>query len=264
MSEKIKNYLGIAIIIGILALSAAAAVYARAFSRASEPASFRSFFVSGEGQAVGIPDVGKFSFRVITEGGKDLANLQKENTQKTNKIIEFVKSRQVESKDIKTIGYNVEPRQQYFPCPGGGIAEFEKNVCPPPEIAGYTITQQVLVKVRDFQTIGDLLAGVVERGANSVSQLSFEVDDPTAVQNEAREEAIKKAKDKARGLAKAGDFVLGRLLSIQENGGGIPYYGYGGAGAELDAKRASLAVSPTIEPGSQEVTVNVTLQYEIK
>ena len=138
-------------------------------------------------------------------------------------------------------------------------------MCPPAEIVGYTITQTVAVKVRDFGKIGAIVSGVVENGANSVSQLSFAIDDPDMFESEARGQAIQKAKEKAKAVAKAGGFSVGRLLSIQEGGSPIYYpmyekaaldYGMGGA--------VSSAPAPTIEPGSQEVKIFVTLVYEIE
>jgi uncharacterized protein YggE len=256
MTEKIKNYLGVAIIIGVLILAGSAWSFARSFSKSIEPSSFRSFSVTAEGKALAIPDVAEFSFSVITEGGKDIAKLQAENTAKMNAAIDFVKSNGVDKKDIKTASYNLEPRYQYFSCPRD-----TSGPCPPPEILGYKITQTVLVKVRDFGKIGDIFSGVVKNGANSVSSLNFKVDDPTLVQDEARKEAIGKAKEKAKAVAKAGGFRLGQLLSIEENFTPVPYYAKGLAFSRGEAEVLS---APVIEPGSEEIRVTVTLRYEIE
>jgi len=255
MNNKIKNYLGVAVIGVILIFAYAALSYVNAFSRSIQPSSFRSFSVSAEGKIVAIPDVAQFSFGVKTEGGKNIADLQKENTKKVNQAIEFVKASGVETKDIKTVNYNLEPRYQYYSCPREG------GPCPPPDIVGYTVTQTVLIKVRDFKKIGDILSGVIQNGANEVSQLSFAIDDPTLVQNQARNEAIAKAKEKAISIAKAGGFRLGRLLSIEESQGPEPIYRY----KTLEAVGGGEAIpSPVIEPGSQEITITVTLKYEIE
>ena len=169
-----------------------------------------------------------------------------------------MKAQSVDEKDVKTEGYSVEPRYQYYGC--------ETGACPPPAIVGYTVRQTVAVKVRDFAKAGEILSGVVTNGANSVSSLNFTIDDPTEVQAEARAEAIAKAKAKAKEIARAGGFSVGRLLSIDE-GGYLPYpqpsyatmeaYGRGGAG---DAAK----IAPPIEPGSQDVQVTVSLRYEIR
>lgn len=257
MSEKIKNYLGIAIIIVVLVFAYATISYVSTYSKSIEPSSFRSFSVSGEGKIVAIPDVAQFTFSVIDQGGLNIADLQKKNTQKTNNAIEFLKSNNIEEKDIKTQSYNLTPRYQYFSCPRDVSAP-----CPPPEIVGYTVTQTVLVKIRDFNKIGNVLAGVIENGANSVSQLSFTIDDPTSLENQARTEAIAKAKEKAKLVAKAGGFSLGRLLSIEEGFVPGPIFAKG-IGGDFGVGTEALP-PPTIEPGSQEITVNVTLKYEIE
>lgn len=255
-----KNYLGAAVIVSVLLVAISAWSAARSYSRSIEPSSFRSFSVSGEGEVIAVPDVAEFSFSVITQGGTDLAALQSANTEKTNAAISFVKSRGVEAKDIKTQSYNLEPRYQYFSCPPRPLAA-EVEPCPPPEIVGYTVTQSVLVKVRDFTKIGDILSGVVSAGANSVSQLSFTIDDPEAVRAKAREEAINKAKEKAKAIAKAAGFNLGRLLTLSETVSAPPPIFF--KEAALSAQGGGRA-APHLEPGSQEVKVNVTLTYEIR
>lgn len=257
MTEKVKNYLGVAIIIALLAFAFAVLSYVNAYSKSIEPSSFRSFSASGEGKVVAIPDVAKFTFSVITEGGTDIAKLQKENTDKVNKAITFIKSKGIEAKDIKTESYNLNPRYQYFSCPKAG------GPCPPAEVVGYTITQTLSVKIREFSKIGEVLSGVIQNGANSASELNFTIDDPTEVQNKARAEAIMKAKAKAKAIAEAGEFRIGRLLSINEGGYYPPIYEKFGRGGDFAGVEAALPV-PTIEPGSQDVIVNVTLQYEIE
>lgn len=258
MTEKIKNYLGAALIFGVIIVSLSAWMYVRSYAESVEPNSYRSFAVSGEGRVVAVPDVALFSFSVITEGGQNLADLQKDNTAKVNRAIDFVKSQSVSDKDIKTEQYNVSPRYEYSSCPRDG------GICPPPRIVGYTITQTVSVKIRDFEKIGEALAGVVTNGANSVTDITFTIDDQTVLENKARTEAIEKAKMKAEAVARAGDFRLGRLISLEEGFyPPTPYYAYGRGGAETALAKDAYA-APAIEPGSQDVMVTVTLRYEIK
>lgn len=254
MKENIKNYLGVAVIIGVLVFSFSVWSFTRSYSKSIEPSSFRSFSVVGEGKAVAVPDIAAFSFSVITEGGREIAKLQADNTAKMNAAIDFVKSKGVEGKDMKTSSYHLEPRYQYFSCPKEG------GPCPPPEIVGYKITQVVSVKVRDFSKVGEIFSGVVQNGANSVSNLNFTVDDPTEVQNIARAEAIEKAKAKAKAIAKAGGFRLGRLLSIEETFAPIPYYDRTLA---LGFGESAKVPAPAIEPGSEEIKITVALRYEI-
>lgn len=268
-----KRVLLYSIAIAFLVFAYSAVSYVKTYSNAVEPGTYRSFSVTGEGKVVAVPDVAEFTFSVITQGGKDLSKLQQENTERVNRAIGFVKSKGVDAKDIKTQGYNLEPRYQNVICkqvprPMPAVESESYTIidrtCPPPEIVGYTITQTVSVKVRDFTKIGELLAGAVSSGANSVSQLSFVIDDRAALENKAREEAIVKAQAKAKAIAKVGGFRLGKLISINEGWTGpISYARYEAFGKGGDAMPMA-APAPSIEPGSQEVMVSVTLIYEIR
>jgi hypothetical protein len=273
MENKIKNIWYIVLILGVLTLSYGIISYVNTYSRSIEPGAYKSFSVSAEGKAVSKPDVAKFSFSIITEG-KDLAKIQKENTDKANAAIDFLKKQGVDSLDIKTTNYNISPKYTYYNCSEpvpvvletqqGGLGATKSKPCPPPEITGYTLTQTINVKIKDFSKIGDILSGIVEYGVNNVSDLTFTIDNPDKVQNEARTEAILKAKEKAQRIAQAAGFKLGNLLSIEE--GYSPYYvNYGMGGQEsLSLKASPAPASPTIEPGSEETKVTVTLRYEIK
>jgi len=216
----------------------------------------RTFAVTGEGKAVAVPDVARFTFSVISEGGKNLDQLQSDNSRKAGQAIAYLKDNGVDEEDIQTSGFNVEPRYEYSSCRDGGV-------CPPPAIVGYTVRQTVTVKARDFETVGVLLSGVVNKGANSVSNLEFTLDNPEAPVNEAKAEAIEKAKERAKVMAKAGGFRLGRLISIEESGNFATPSSVYGKGMDM-AVREEAMVAPTIEPGSQEITQSVTLRYEIK
>lgn len=280
MQEKIKSVFWVCLSLGILAAAYGMFAYVNAYSQSVQPTSFRSFQVTGEAKAVGVPDVATFNLSILTEGDKDLSKSQTDNTNKSNKVIAFLKQQGVDPKDIQTEQYNVEPRYQYYNCAtpvmmpiisqnsvnsASGSIGIKSKPCPPPEIVGYTVNQSVSVKVRDFSKIGAIMSGVVEQGANQVSSLSFVIDDPAKLQNEARSKAIAKAKEKAGEIAKAGGFGVGRLLDIQE-GGYQPYANYYAPMAEKSLAGVQSAAAPvaTIEPGSQDVNVTVTLKYEIK
>jgi uncharacterized protein YggE len=257
MDTKIKNYLGISIILSLALFVAASFWYVASFSESIT--SDRSFTVNGEGKVVAVPDVAELSFGVLSEGGKNLVDLQKENAGKANTIIAFLKESGIDDKDVKTQSYTITPRYKSYSC----VPRAEKGYatsCPPSEIVGYSVSQSFTVKIRDLTKTGDILSGVVERGANNVSGPMFTVDDRTQLENQARKDAILAAKEKAKSIAEAGGFRLGKIISLQE-GIYLPLSlsqsffekgGYGGEQVEID-----------IEPGSQEIRVTVSIIYEI-
>lgn len=262
MNDKIKDRLGRVLMAGIIMLSIAALWYAGSYAKTTDVNYSRSFAVTGEGKVVAVPDIARFSFSVVTEGGKDLATLQQENVKKANAAIDFLKAQGVDKKDISTQAFSINPRYQNSYC--GPTIYGASSTCPPATIVGYTVTQTVAVKVRNLDKAGDLLSGVIARGANTTSGPSFDVDNPTKLESEARAQAIAQAREKAEAVAKAGKFRLGRLISVEE--GVMPYYAYGKGGGDsrmMEMAPHAAPVTPTIEAGSQDVTINVTLRYEI-
>ncbi len=250
--EKFNYYFKLIVLLAIIFLIVGIFSYLNLYKQ-TVPLKTVSF--SGEGEIYAIPDVFEINLSILTEGGKNLDVLQKENSTKTNKVIEFLKNNNIKKEDIKTIDYRIEPRYQYFNC-------LNKDICPPPEITGYSINQTLLVKIRDFEKISLILKGVVENGVNKINSLDFVVDDIEKYQKEARKLAIKNAKAKAKEIAKETGFSLGKVIAFNENFSTPylpPYY------KNLDS---ALGVGggdmPVIEPGKEKIKVTVTLTYEIK
>ncbi|MEK7610571.1 MAG: SIMPL domain-containing protein [Patescibacteria group bacterium] len=266
MNNNTRNYLGWAGVLALLVLAYGIVSYTSTYSRSITPSTFRSFAVNGEGRYVAKPDIARFTFTVRTEGGKNIAALRDDNSKRTNRAIDGLKQIGVDADDIKTENYSLEPRYQSFVCSSARVlpnGASTAQACPPAEIVGYTISQMIGVKVREnlFDKIGDIITGVTTAGANVVSQLTFDIDDRTEAENQARQAAIEDAKKKAEAVAEAGDFEVGRLLSIDE-GGFFPVYSKFGMGGDAESFAAP-AAAPRIEPGTQDIIVNITLRYEI-
>ena len=243
-------------IIALIIFSLSVLAYVYQYGRSVNQSYYRTFSVTGEGIVTSVPDIAQFSSTVVTEGGLNVAEVQSQNSEKMNAVIEFLKNQDIDAKDIKTQQYSVVPKYDYTPC-------IEGRSCPPPKITGYSVQQSVLTKVREMDKVGGLLSGVVEHGANTVSDISFVIDDSTKVKNNARELAIEDAQKQAQSIAKASGFRVGKLISLYEDSGAIdtpsPYASEMAAG---DMKQVS--ATPSIEPGSNEQKVKMTITYEIR
>lgn len=215
--------------------------------------------VSGHGEAVSVPDIAMFTFSVVSEKST-VAAAQADATAKANATTDYLKGVGIAEKDIQTSNYSINPQYDYVQgactngyCPSG------RQV-----LRGYEVRQTTTVKVRDTAKAGDLLAGVGGKGATEVSGLNFTFDDPSKVQDEAREEAIADAKEKAEVLAKQLGVSIVRVTAFNESSGGYPMpmaYGMGGM-AVSQAK--DMAVAPTISVGENKVSNDVTITYEIR
>jgi len=206
--------------------------------------------VTGEGKITAAPDVAILNIGLITEG-LTVNAAQKQNNDKMNNVIKAIKEQfKVEAKDLKTQNYSVSPKYNWN--------EGRQT------IIGYTVNQNLQIKVRNFDQVGDIIAKATELGVNQVSGPDFMIDDIEKFRVQAREEAIAQAKDKAKVLADQVGIKLGRIVNFSE--GGSDYYPmpmYGARDMALSAE-AKTVTAPAIESGSQEVIVNVSISYEIK
>lgn len=203
--------------------------------------------VSAEGKTIASPDIAEFSFSVITQGPNP-EKISSDNNEKMSKAIEKVKSQGIDAKDIKTTNYQLSPNYSYDKNTGKSY------------IYGYTLTQTVLVKIRDLQKAATVVSSLPALRINETSGISFKVDEPEKFLAEARSEAIKKAEVKAAEMARGAGVKLGRVVGVSEyQTTPVPFVnersialGFGGAAA------------PTIEPGTQEIKVQVSLTYSLE
>jgi uncharacterized protein len=118
-------------------------------------------------------------------------------------------------------------------------------------VASYTVS--VAVPADDVARFVDAAAEVAgdELTMNGVS---FSVGDPGSVLAPLRELAVADARAKAEALATAAGCELGRVVAIVEGGGG---------GAVPMPKGALRAMAAPIEAGSETLSLQVTVSYEL-
>lgn len=210
------------------------------------------FSVAGSGTVYAKADIANINVGLKTGAKKTAAEATKESTDKMNSIIAELKKLKIEEKDIKTSDYNLNPLYNWTNDKGQ-------------ELIGYEVTQTLTLKIRDLSKIGDVIAKTTEQGANQIGNINFTIDDEFALKNQARELAIKKAKEKAQLIANQAGMKLGNVKSVTENSEPVVYPMYSNAKMDLavGGGREALA-SPTIQTGQNEIKVDVTLVYEVK
>ncbi|MBI5448738.1 SIMPL domain-containing protein [Candidatus Gottesmanbacteria bacterium] len=203
-----------------------------------------TFTVSGEGKVVVVPDSAVVHAGVQTTAGT--AKLAQEQLNKAaNAVTQAVKKLGIDTTDIKTTNYSVYP-----------ITDYQDKQ---QRITGYQASSSLTIKVRDMDKTNSVIDAATGAGANQVGGVVFEVADKSKAENEAREKAVSEAKKKASDAARIAGFRLGRIVNYSE--------GYNGAPRPMPimakAESADTGVPTQIEPGSSEITVSVTLFYEI-
>lgn len=209
----------------------------------------REITVEGTGEATIAPDVAMVSIGVHSEGAV-AEQVSEQNSQKVTAIVNVLKENGVDEKHIKTTNLYLNPKY--------GWSEERGSYQD-----GFTAEETLTVKIYDLDKAGSIVGAATKAGANTVGGIQFEVEDEGAALEEARDEAIAEAKEKAKAISKATGLRLGRVLNFWEyNDGGMQPYGYGGVMMERAADSAGSAV-PAIAPGQQDVKLRVSLTYRV-
>jgi uncharacterized protein YggE len=213
------------------------------------------FSVTGSGTVYAKADIASLTIGLKTETKKTAAEATKESTDKMNKIVDEVKKLSVEAKDIKTTDYRLNPVYNYTEKDGQ-------------KLIGYEVTQNVTLKIRNLEKIGDIISKTTETGANQVGNINFTIDDEYELKNQARGLAIEKAKEKAEMIAKESGIKLGKITGVFESSINYPPMMLDYSNAKMEssvvANQAGGIAGPSIEAGQNEVKVEVTLTYEVK
>jgi uncharacterized protein YggE len=203
--------------------------------------SMRQLTVNASGSVYAVPDQATVQLGVSSQAST-AADALKQNSADTTAVIEAIKKLGVDAKDISTSNFNVYPTYDT-----SGT-----------RINGYQVNNSVTVVIRDIAASGTLLDQVVTAGANNISGLNFGIADASQYQADARTKAIEAARAKAEAMAKAAGVSLGDIVSINESVNYQPEMPYA-RGMVADA-----AMAVPVETGQQEVSVSVTLVYEIR
>ena len=238
-------------------------------SGAVDSADRKTISVEGKAERYVAPDIATLSFGV-SEEAKTVREAQAKATEKINKAVAFLKEQKVDDKDVKTAGYNVTPKYEYY-YENNGVRCYQ-SYCPPPyvyknDIVGYTVEQQVNVKIRDLDKAGDVIAGLGSFGVGNLHSLAFEVEDIEKVREEVKNEAIADARAKAKTRVKALDVSLGKLVSVSDSYWGGGYYERMESQAKVmmvaDNMGGEAAPAPELPVGENQIIATVNLVYEI-
>lgn len=202
------------------------------------------FTASGAGKATGIPNTAQLSIGV-TKTALTVADAQSQTNTAANKIIEDLKKLGIKEKDIKTTNYSINPNYDFN--------RGEQN------ITGYTVTQTLEINITPIDIANKAIDAATADGANLVGGISFIFNEETKkdLENKAREDAVKEAKEKAQNLAKITGIKLGRIVDVQESGNFEPRPIFAAQSLEVEK-----ATETQFQPGENSIAITITLSYE--
>ena len=203
--------------------------------------------VNATGEVTRVPDMAIISTGVQTLQPTATAAIE-ENAARMERVRAALKRAGIEDRDIQTSSINLNPEYQY-----------DQNR--PPRLTGYRATNTVNVKFRDLKRTGTILDALVAEGANQINGPSLTIDKPESALDEARTRAIANGRARADLYARALGMRVVRLISVSEGGGynvppPVPM-------VAMMAERGAAADSK-IDPGTQQLQVNVSMSFELQ
>ena len=230
-----------------LALAAAAPLSAQTQAVPVQSISGTMLEVSAQGETRRTPDIATINAGVVTQAA-DAATAMRENATRMDRVVAALKRAGIADRDIRTANISLSPQYRY--------ANNE-----PPVITGYQASNSVTVRFRDIARSGAVLDALVATGANQINGPELGLDNPAAALDEARVDAVAKARARAEIYARAAGLRVKRILSITESAFEMPP-----PRPVLMRAMDSAEAAPAskILPGEQSLNVNLSVRFELE
>lgn len=207
--------------------------------------------VTAQGKAQIAPNVATVTGTVETKN-PNLDEARAQNEKRVSTIVTKLRELGVDEKDIKT--QNISGGETY--------SRPEPLIYPPKPLPSTNqFSTSLEVTIRNFDSTDEILTALTQNGATNLYGPNLTLDDKAQekAKTKAREDAVGSARKKAEELAKLSGRKLGKAIKIQEQGDVIfpqPLV----AQSELDLKQKA----SQIQPGEQEVTANLAVDFSLK
>jgi uncharacterized protein YggE len=201
--------------------------------------------VTGTGAVFGVPDVLTADFGVEADASTVDKAMDRANTAATRMRDTLLRSGVVTT-DLRTSNVGIDPNRN------------DHNT-----ITGYTVSQGLTAKIHNLPQAGALISAAIAAGGDvaRLNDVSFSIEDEADLLAEARRKAFTDAHGKADLYARAAGRSLGRVVKIIDE---TPTYGssFGQNDmAGVGSAGGSIGTKVPIEPGRQQVTVTVTVEW---
>jgi hypothetical protein len=238
-----KNALVAALMLGAAALPSVASAQQ---STINQTIAGTRLDINATGEVSRVPDVAIVSAGVVSRSATATGALQ-DTADRMSRVLAALKRAGIEDRDIQTSNVSLNPEYRYV-----------ENQ--PPQLVGYSASNNVTVRFRDIRNSGKILDALVGQGANQINGPTLTVDKPEGALDEARAKAVALGRARAELYAHSLGLRVVRVVSVNESGATypipppVPMYA-----------RADMAQSKTsIEPGEQKLQVNLTMTFELQ
>lgn len=206
--------------------------------------------VSGEGIARGAPDLALISLG-ISFRADTVARAREQAATAMDGVVRALRDNGVAEKDIQTRQLTISAEYNY----GNNGQQ---------QLLGFRVRNTVDAKIRNIDSTSSVIDAAVSAGGDGteINGISFTIEDPTALEEEARKLAVAEARAKAQTLADAGGVDLGepRSISEQVERPPLPYAGR----ATADSAGTQAAPETPVLAGELDVVVSVSMTFDLQ
>lgn len=173
-----------------------------------------------------------------------------------NEMLDVMKKVGIDDGDIQTTAFNIYPQYEYIEVREDGRVRGVQ------ELVGFTVSNMLLVTVKNLDDIGEIIDKITDAGGNDVrfNSINFGIQDPVPYQSQLRKLAVEDGITKASQLAEYSGVKLGSITMIND------YSSQASVAQDqaVFAERAMAIPSTSINPGSLNLSMQVDMIFEIE
>ncbi|MGO9343363.1 MAG: SIMPL domain-containing protein [Acidimicrobiales bacterium] len=206
--------------------------------------------VQGDGTATGTPDLLTLVAQINVTELTAQESLADDNAQ-TAAVDHVLKADGVQTKDIQTTDLSIQPNYTWT-----------DNTA---RLTGYAVSDTISANFHaPFASAGKAIDDITGAAGNDlqIEGLNFSFEDPRAVEDQARTDAVTQAVSDAESMAEAAGEQLGSVCSVTDDSA-VQQYGPE-PGAYSDTLGVAATAKTPLEPGTQQETAQVTVVYSLK
>lgn len=179
------------------------------FAQMAQQPNYRHVSVTGEGTVHVVPDMAVVRFGIVTQD-PDPEAARARNAAASREAMNVVRQLGVPERKLRLEELRLQPAREYN-------RETQRW-----EEIGFEVSRMLVVELEELDRLPELIARVVQGGANRLNQVSYDLQDRDTARRDALREALLNARSKAELMAETLDAGLGKVMQINEQGVVIP------------------------------------------
>jgi uncharacterized protein YggE len=202
--------------------------------------------INATGEVTRVPDLAIINAGVVTRSATATGAIQ-DAADRIQRVLAALKRAGIDDRDVQTTSVTLN-------------AEYRYPENQPPQLTGYTASNQLTIKFRDIRSSGKILDALVAQGVNQINGPTMTIEHPEAALDEARAKAIAAGRARADLYGRSLGLRVARIVAVSESGG---YYAPP-APPPVPMMARAQAAETNIEPGEQKLQVSVAMTFELQ